>query len=168
MQGVRASKLLYPYKNRIQKLKRVGATKLTIPAIFTSPLKVPLRHRTSCIRTVWKNEWQGGKHQLIMFFTFRKLDFLGDLMPLEKIGNCNSHSARFFQGLVQFFQNVFFHGLVIQDLFRLIIQRKPTYFTFDFTFLGQVPVVFRPATAKFHDHVSVNLVCELPQKRTQR
>ena len=29
MQGVRASKLLYPYKNYIQKLKRVGATKQT-------------------------------------------------------------------------------------------------------------------------------------------
>ena len=62
MQGVRASKLLYPYKNYIQKLKRVGATKLTVPALFTSPLKVPLRHRTSCIRTVWKNEWQGQSH----------------------------------------------------------------------------------------------------------
>ena len=36
MQGVRASKLLYPYKNYIQKLKRVGATKQTVPAIYKS------------------------------------------------------------------------------------------------------------------------------------
>ena len=34
MQGVRASKLLYPYKNYIQKLKRVGATKQTVPALI--------------------------------------------------------------------------------------------------------------------------------------
>ena len=99
-----------------------------------------------------------------MFFTFRELDFLGHLISLEKIGN----GARFLQGFVQFFEDVFFHRVVIQDLFRLIIERKPTYFTFDFTFLRQVAIVFRPATAKFHDHVAVNLVRELSQKISQR
>ena len=99
-----------------------------------------------------------------MFFTFRELDFLGHSISLEKIGNGDRHSARFLQGFVQFFEDVFFHRVVIQDLFRLIIERKPTYFTFDFTFLRQVAIFFRHATAKFHDHVAVNLVRELSKK----
>ena len=78
MQGVRASKLLYPYKNYIQKLKRVGATKQTVPAIYKSikssaspePV-VAIRGR----RTSGRVNHTFIKHQLIMFFTFREFDF---------------------------------------------------------------------------------------------
>ena len=62
MQGVRASKLLYPYKKLYTKAKAGSRFQATVPALFTSPLKVRPRHRTNCNHTVWKNEWRGQSH----------------------------------------------------------------------------------------------------------
>lgn len=60
------------------------------------------------------------KDQSVLFVSLNQANFLGRLVTIKEIGCYNVNVCALILWVIQFFQNVLFHGLVIQFLQRSI------------------------------------------------
>ena len=72
------------------------------------------------------------------------------------------------RGILEFCQDVGFHGSKIEHLATAYVQSKATHFALEFAPSGFIAIIFRPARDKFDNVVPLQLVGHLAQKISSR
>ena len=86
---------------------------------------------------------------------------LGGLIAFEEIWGDNLHVTTLILRLIEFFEDVGFHHVVIECLNTRMVQGKTTRFALGLTAASQVPIVLCTAAHKLHSRTATQFVRKL-------